>query len=63
MSKNVGASASRSPKGLRGLYRDKLTLPYYDKMLGNITGNVQYFNRLHENWSMLKCKLKFYNKK
>jgi hypothetical protein len=28
MSENVGASTSRNPKGLHGLYRDKFTLPY-----------------------------------
>jgi hypothetical protein len=27
MSDNVGASASRNPKGLHGLYRDNLTSP------------------------------------
>jgi hypothetical protein len=27
MSENVGASTSRNPKGLHGLYRDKFTLP------------------------------------
>jgi hypothetical protein len=29
MSENVGASTSHNPKGLHGLYRDKLTLPYH----------------------------------
>jgi hypothetical protein len=28
MSENVGASTSRNPKGLHGLYRDNFTLPY-----------------------------------
>jgi hypothetical protein len=28
MSENVGASTSRKPKGLHGLYRDNFTLPY-----------------------------------
>jgi hypothetical protein len=27
MSENVGASTSRNPKGLHGLYRDNFTLP------------------------------------
>jgi hypothetical protein len=27
MSENVGASTSRNPKGLHGLYRDSFTLP------------------------------------
>jgi hypothetical protein len=31
MSENVGASTSRNPKGLHGLYADNFTLPY----LGN----------------------------
>jgi hypothetical protein len=29
MSENVGASTSRNPKGLHGLYRDNFTLPLY----------------------------------
>jgi hypothetical protein len=29
MSENVGASTSRNPKGLHGLYRDNFTLPYW----------------------------------
>jgi hypothetical protein len=29
MSENVGASTSRNPKGLHGLYRDNFTLPYH----------------------------------
>jgi hypothetical protein len=29
MSENVGASTSRNPKGLHGLYRDNFTLPVY----------------------------------
>jgi hypothetical protein len=28
MSENIGASTSRNPKGLHGLYRDNFTLPY-----------------------------------
>jgi hypothetical protein len=28
MYENVGASTSRNPKGLHGLYRDNFTLPY-----------------------------------
>jgi hypothetical protein len=32
MSENVGASTSRNPKGLHGLYRDNFTLPYLSKL-------------------------------
>jgi hypothetical protein len=28
MSENMGASTSRNPKGLHGLYRDNVTLPF-----------------------------------
>jgi hypothetical protein len=31
MSENVGASTSRNPKGLHGLYRDNITLPKWKR--------------------------------
>jgi hypothetical protein len=34
MSENVGASTSRNPKGLHGMYRDNFTLLYVNYNLG-----------------------------
>jgi hypothetical protein len=47
MSENVGASTSRNPKGLHGLYRDNFTLPLwlYSPLLD--LGRFQLHNPIH----------------
>jgi hypothetical protein len=46
MSENVGASTSRNPKGLHGLYGDNFTLPY--RMSGKYTFFSAKGNKNHE---------------
>jgi hypothetical protein len=47
ISENMGASTSRNPKGLHGLYRDNFTLPY-------LAAQIQY---AYQRNTSLRCKI------
>jgi hypothetical protein len=46
LSENVGASTSRNPKGLHGLYGDNFTFLLCPDIKGNLKNNEQIF--IHE---------------
>jgi hypothetical protein len=41
MSENVGASASRNPKGFHGLYRKNFTLPLHKGNIETMSDEIQ----------------------
>jgi hypothetical protein len=43
MSENVGASTSRNPKGLHGLYRDNVTFLYFTLTYHNLHATVPHY--------------------
>jgi hypothetical protein len=47
MSKNVGASNSRNPKGLHGLYRDKFTFTFTHFVADNETEVTKWQDEFH----------------